>query len=119
MAVEGNEPSVDALNDALQLAHYRRLLEAAGLASSRAWGGIIGRDGRVWWCDLDEQRWQRGTRSALEVYDRAFSLRLRVLDRQLQRNADPGVHPLVIPIPESRVWRMLVAPGLRRGASSR
>ena len=119
VAVGGIEPSVNALKDALQLAHYRRLLEAAGLASRRPWGGIIGRDGMVWWCDLDERRWLRGTRSALEVYDREFDLRLRVIARQIERNADPGVHPLVIPLRKTECggcsWRQVCDEELRAG----
>jgi hypothetical protein len=35
--------------DALQLAHYHRMLEAGGHASGRAVGGILGKEGLVVW----------------------------------------------------------------------
>jgi predicted RecB family nuclease len=76
------------LDDLLQLAHYRRLLEAAGLAStSDNLGGICGSEGVIVWYDLDE-RWlgpseyveaaPTGPLSAMERYDLEFALRLDV-----------------------------------------
>ena len=41
-----------ARDDALQLAHYWRLLEACGFAADAPVGGIIASDGGVWWIDL-------------------------------------------------------------------
>ena len=76
------------LGDLLQLAHYRRLLEAAGLASiSDNLGGICGSEGVIVWYDLDE-RWlgppeylegaPAGLLSAMERYDLEFALRMDV-----------------------------------------
>ena len=121
MRFGGVEPSANALKDALQLAHYRRLLEAAGLASGQAWGGIIGRDGTVWWCDLSETRWQKRSRSALDIYDHEFNLRLRVIARQIERNTDPAVAPLVIPLRKTECggcsWRQVCDEELQSGDS--
>ena len=76
------------LGDLLQLAHYSRLLEAAGLAAtSDNLGGICGSEGVIVWYDLDE-RWlgppeyleaaTAGPLSAMERYDLEFALRLDV-----------------------------------------
>jgi predicted RecB family nuclease len=76
------------LGDLLQLAHYRRLLESAGLAStSDNLGGICGSEGVIVWYDLDE-RWlgppayleaaPDGPLSAMERYDLDFAHRLDV-----------------------------------------
>jgi predicted RecB family nuclease len=86
-------PDLDAtprkhLGDLLQLAHYRRLLSAAGLAAtSDNLGGICGSEGVIVWYDLDE-RWlgppeyleaaPAGPLSAMERYDLEFALRLDV-----------------------------------------
>jgi predicted RecB family nuclease len=76
------------LGDLLQLAHYRRLLEAAGLASpSGNVGGICGSEGLIVWYDLDERRLgppeyleaaPAGPLSAMERYDLDFAHRLDV-----------------------------------------
>ena len=94
------EPFVDAavtdpdhdprrrVDDLLQLAHYRRLLESAGLASSeRNVGGICGSEGVIVWYDLDRP-WLEppeylasappGPLSAMERYDLEFAHRLEV-----------------------------------------
>ena len=65
----------------------------------------------MWWCDLAERRWSKGTRSALGIYDREFDLRLRVITRQLERNDDPSLSPLVIPLRKAECaacsWRQV------------
>ncbi|MGQ0520017.1 MAG: ribonuclease H-like domain-containing protein [Actinomycetota bacterium] len=70
--------------DALQLAHYRRMLEACGHAADEPWGGIIGKERRVAWIDLTAPRFRatwkgHDTQSALERHDVEFAFRLDVL----------------------------------------
>lgn len=75
-----------SMADLLQLAHYHRMLEAAGHAAPEALGGIIGKEQQVIWHDLAlvnvQQLWDK-RRSALESplqrYDFEFSFRLDVL----------------------------------------
>jgi len=121
IALPGVEPSSHAIKDALQLAHYWRLLEACGQAADTPLGGIIGSDGGVWWFDLGEPRWKRQSTSALNLYDREFSLRLNVIARQLRRNADPGISPLVIPIRKGECpsckWRQVCGHELAKSDS--
>jgi len=71
-------------DDALQLAHYRRMLEARGWASADTVGGIIGKEQLVVWYELAEPMWttpaksggrKRKRRSSLEAYDFEFEFR--------------------------------------------
>lgn len=71
-------------DDALQLAHYRRMLEAHDWASANLVGGIIGKEQLVAWYDLTEPMWttpaksdgkKRKRRSSLEAYDFEFEFR--------------------------------------------
>lgn len=85
-------------NDAIQLAHYARMLDACDHMASDWWGGIIGSEGVVLWYDLHEnlkktrstsnpdvkQKW----RSALERYDHEFDFRIKVM-----RAADAATKP--------------------------
>jgi predicted RecB family nuclease len=76
------------LGDLLQLAHYRRLLEAAGLASEGGnFGGICGSEGVVVWYDLDAPCLDApehvpaapdGPLSPMDRYDLEFAHRLDV-----------------------------------------
>ncbi|HXA72849.1 MAG TPA: TM0106 family RecB-like putative nuclease [Acidimicrobiales bacterium] len=79
------------VGDLLQLAHYRRLLEAAGWASTglgRNVGGICGSEGVIVWYDLDAPVLEPPEHvvaaalprriSAMERYDLEFALRLKV-----------------------------------------
>ncbi len=110
-AVAIEVPSVrlsgNALRDALQLAHYWRLLDAAGRASAVPLGGIIASDGYLWWMDLSQPRWNRATQSVLDIYDREFQLRIDVITRQLQRNAQADLAPLVIPLQKTECLRCM------------
>ena len=90
--IEGWELVPHAFADALQLAHYWRLLEACGQASESPLGGIIGRDGRMWWIDLAEPRWNAGPFRPSNSMT-ANPLPSGFIDRQLRRNANPTSRP--------------------------
>ncbi|HIT75559.1 MAG TPA: TM0106 family RecB-like putative nuclease [Candidatus Avipropionibacterium avicola] len=98
--------------DLVQLAHYWRMLEAAGLgAQGRPWVGVIGNDPLpdpvITWVRLDrpvsrtfsrtaEVGWTK--RSILERYDHEFAFRLDVA-RVAARQGEPDAPaPLVTPI---------------------
>ena len=96
------------VDDLLQLAHYRRLLESAGLASSeRNVGGICGSEGFVVWYDLDRP-WldppeylasvPPGPLSAMERYDLEFAHRLEVYVAAEERLDDGSGALLAEPI---------------------
>ena len=94
--------------DLLQLAHYQRLLEACGHASSLGrWAAIVGREERVVWYDLDLPHWRPSdwiddpppeALSTMEVYDLEFAHRLSVIDAALTNEADPTAPLLAEPI---------------------
>ena len=50
-------------HDALQLAHYRCMLQAQGRAAPTSLGGIIGKERLVVWYDLDEAMWTTPAKS--------------------------------------------------------
>lgn len=95
-------------DDLLQLAHYQRMLEASGRASQVGrWAGIVGRERRVVWYDLDEPQWHPTAYvedppdrqlSTMEVYDLEFAHRLSVIDAAVTHLTDPWSPLLAEPI---------------------
>jgi hypothetical protein len=93
-------------DDLLQLAHYQRMLEAAGLAARDGrWGGILGTERRIVWYDLDAPIWRHSApdgrqtmQSSMERYDSEFELRLRVIAAALAHKEEPSVELLMVPV---------------------
>ncbi len=103
---EGWELRADK-GDALQLAHYRRMLLGCGAASQEAAGGIIGKEGVVVWYDLEAKMWttpaksdgvRRKARSTMTVYDFEFDFRRDIAAVATQHLADPDLALLVEPV---------------------
>ncbi|SFK74199.1 TM0106 family RecB-like putative nuclease [Geodermatophilus ruber] len=105
----------DREDDCLQLAHYWRLLEAAGHAAVEPWGAVLGTDGAkgyvpdplvLSWYDLNEPLFTtfsrtagKRRRSSLERYDHEHAFRFDVADLARRRTGEPGDPvPLVVPI---------------------
>ena len=101
MALRAND------GDAMQLAHYARILDAHGHRADTPFGGIIGKEEKVVWYDLDAPMFQtRSTsdpkkktavRSAFERYDHEFDFRLRVMHTAAGAT-DVGDPELLVPL---------------------
>jgi hypothetical protein len=93
-------------DDLLQLAHYQRMLEAAGLAAQGGrWGGVLGTERQIVWYDLDAPMWrhrapgsQQAMQSSMERYDVEFELRLDIIAAAQAHRDDPSVELLVGPV---------------------
>lgn len=73
----------------LALCHAYRTLEALNLADGEAVGGIIDRNGALWWLDLETEN----TSWNLATYDEAFRERREVIARQLEWQENGGAYP--------------------------
>lgn len=77
-------------SDALQLAHYHRMLEELGFAGSEPIGGIIGRETVIVWHDLNASIYEHetlGKTGALAFYDHEFNFRVEVAVAAQRGNA--------------------------------
>ncbi len=92
--------------DALQLAHYHRMLQASGHGATEPFGGILGKEGVIVWYDLAARIWttpaksdgkKRKKRSSLERYDFEFGFRLDIAAAALMHRDDASVNLIVEP----------------------
>lgn len=80
-------------SDALQLAHYQRMLEFLGHHAVGNLGGIIGRSDGILWVSLDEAVYKHpelGYVDALSYYDHEFNRRVRIAEAAIQGAALTG-----------------------------
>lgn len=92
--------------DWMQLAHYRRHLEAIGLVDVDApnWGAVIGRELVLVWAQLDIKRWfkldefgVRRKKSAMDLYDTGFATARDVIANARARDVNSTIPALVEP----------------------
>ena len=93
--------------DALQLAHYHRMLEVLGYGSGSTLAGILGKEEVVVWYDLADPMWstpaksdgvKRKKRTSLERYDFEFGFRLDIAAMALAYQESADVALLVEPM---------------------
>lgn len=80
-------------SDALQLAHYYRMIDELGYATDRPIGGIVGREGVIIWHDLDAAIYNHeklGKVSALAYYDQEFAQRVNIASQAIKGIALTG-----------------------------
>ena len=86
-------------NDAFQLAHYLRHLQALGLADGSTWAGILGKDESfIAWVDLNSTLIGSGddAESILDAYEFAFTEAVSIKDKALARQSNPSLPPVTI-----------------------
>lgn len=115
-------------SDLMQLAHYQRMLGSCGWASSGGrWGGIVGKEERVVWTDLDDKIWRTPAvtkktkmRSTIDVYDFEFAFRLDIIAAAMKYNAGETQPLLVVPVRNSECpecpWKAYCDESLEDGA---
>lgn len=100
-------------SDAMQLAHYVRMLEFHGLAGTGT-GGIVGVDSgedahEIIWIDLHDKAYDRGRLSAMEMYDAKFAEARAVAEQAAAFRADETTGAITRPEWKSEcktcVWR--------------
>ena len=101
--VHGRRLGKAARDDAMELAHLRRLMDATEVSGPPR-GGLVDAEGVLWWVELDATR-GGGAGSLLERYDREFALRQRVVARAELRRSDPAVPPVVVPLHKAECAR--------------
>jgi hypothetical protein len=80
-------------SDALQLAHYVRMIEDLGFAPATSRGGIIGREGLIVWHDLKASIYNHDTLGkidAMAYYDHEFEIRTKIADSAIKGIALSG-----------------------------
>lgn len=86
-------------NDAFQLAHYLRHLQALGLADGSTWAGILGKDESfIAWVDLNSTLIGTGedAESIIDAYEFAFTEAVSIKDKALARQSNPSLPPVTI-----------------------
>jgi predicted RecB family nuclease len=78
--------------DALQLAHYRKMLESIGASAQidGLLGGVIDGSQTLWWIDRDLTH-GRTRQRVIDAYDERFADRLALVEATIERNEDPSL----------------------------
>lgn len=93
--IEGRLPD----NDAFQLAHYVRHLQALGLSEGPAWAGILGKDSTfVAWMDFNAMVLGQGANAEgiMTLYEIAFAEAVGIKESSIAREADSTLPPVTI-----------------------
>jgi hypothetical protein len=96
-------------SDAMQLAHYYRMLEHLGHATPEMIGGIIGTELKIIWHKLNEPLYKHSalaaTISALDYYDHEFAYRVEIV--KAAKKGEAIVGPEWKPECASCIWRTI------------